>query len=162
MIEAVKILVSLRYRFTIEWYGLVDGQDEYVNQCINLISKYKINDYIKLLPKVKNIEDIYKQCDFFCLPSFYEGTPNVICEAIATGRPVICSDVCDNNRYVKEGINGFLFNPNDRNEIVQSISKALNVAPDEYVQMCESSRGIAEDLLDEAKFFDKYNNILTE
>lgn len=162
MIEAVKILVSLRYRFKIEWYGLVDGQDEYVNKCINLISEYKINDYIKLLPKVKNIEDKYKECDFFCLPSFYEGTPNVICEAIATGRPVICSDVCDNNRYVKAGINGFLFNPNNSNEIVQSISKALNVVPDEYVQMCESSRRIAEDMLDEAIFFEKYNNILTE
>lgn len=162
MIEAVRVLASLEYRFRIEWYGLVEGQDIYVKQCVDLISEYKISEYIKLLPKVKNIEDKYKECDFFCLPSFYEGTPNVICEAIATGRPVICSDVCDNNRYVKEGVNGFLFNPNDINEIVQSIRKALNIAPDEYAQMCESSRKIAEDMLDEAIFFNKYRHILSE
>ena len=80
-----------------------------------------------------------------------------------------------NNDVIEEGLEKYAnlwrekfmeqnisFNPNNSNEIVQSISKALNVVPDEYVQMCESSRRIAEDMLDEAIFFEKYNNILTE
>ena len=162
MIEAVRVLASLDYRFRVEWYGLVEGQEKYVKQCVDLISEYEISEYIKLLPKVKNIEDKYKECDFFCLPSFYEGTPNVICEAIATGRPVICSDVCDNSIYVREGVNGFLFNPKDCDELVHSLIKAFKLDPNEYMKMSENSRMIAENILGETVFFNKYNDILTQ
>lgn len=160
MIEAVRILVSLGYNFNIKWYGLVDDQVEYVSKCLNLIEEYKLNEYICLLPKIKNIEDKYKECNFLCLPSFYEGTPNVICEAIASGRPVICSDVCDNKRYVHEGVNGFLFNPKDSNDIAKSIVKALQLSTDNYMEMCKKCRKIAEELLDEMTFFEQYNAII--
>jgi len=47
--------------------------------------------------------------DAFVHPSFYEGMPNVVCEALAAGLPVLVSDVCDHPLLVEKGVQGFLF-----------------------------------------------------
>lgn len=159
-IEAVKMLSVRNYSFVVEWYGLVEGHEEYVDKCLVLIDKYKLHEYIKLLPKTNKIDEKYKSCDYFCLPSFYEGTPNVICEAISTGRPVICSDVCDNSIYVKEDYNGYLFDPKNPVDIADNIEKALSLAEARYDEMCVNSRKIAEELLSEDMFVKKYVELI--
>lgn len=111
LIQAVKILKDRRASFRIEWYGISDVYNDYLDQSKKLIKELELEDYINLLPKSKQIQEKYKECDYFCLPSFYEGTPNVICEAMSCGRPIICSKVCDNPVYVAEDENGFLFDP---------------------------------------------------
>lgn len=160
LIEGIRILYEKKYSFKIEWYGMVKGHDQYLNKCKELIDKYNLQEYIDLLPKTSEIHEKYKSCDYFCLPSFYEGTPNVICEAISTGRPIICSSVCDNPIYVKENFNGFLFNPNNPNDIAENLEKALLLSEDKYTEMCTNSRKTAEELLSEDKFVNKYIEIL--
>lgn len=56
-------------------------------------------------------EDVYRllgQSSLFLHFSEYEGSPNVIMEAMAAGLPVITTDCGDARRYVKDGENGFL------------------------------------------------------
>lgn len=159
-IEAVKILSEKKYSFKVEWYGIVKGHDQYLNKCKDLIEKYNLQEYIELLPKTTEIHEKYKLCDYFCLPSFYEGTPNVICEAISTGRPIICSNVCDNPIYVRENFNGYLFNPNNPNDIANNLEKALLLTENQYTEMCINSRKNAEELLSEEKFVNKYIELL--
>lgn len=156
LIEAVRILSEKKYSFKIEWYGIVKGHEQYLDKCNELINIYKLHAYIELLPKTNEIHEKYKSCDYFCLPSFYEGTPNVICEAISTGRPVICSNVCDNPIYVKENHNGFLFDPNNPKDIANKIEQALLLSAKDYYIMCRNSRVLAEDLLSENNFVNKY------
>lgn len=160
LIRAVKVLVDRGNSFKIEWYGLVNGHEMYVNECKKLIQDLEIGAYIELLPKTKDIINQYRNCDYFCLPSFYEGTPNVICEAMSVGRPVICSDVCDNSIYVKNSVNGYLFNPSDSNDIANAIEHALQLSSDEYLTMCQQSRRMAEKLLSKEVFINKYLKIL--
>ena len=161
LIEAVKVLSEKRYSFKVEWFGIVKGQESnYLNKCKELIDKYNLQEYIELLPKTTEIHEKYKLCDYFCLPSFYEGTPNVICEAISTGRPIICSNVCDNPIYVRENYNGYLFNPNNPNDIANNIEKALLLSENQYTEMCINSRKNAEKLLSEEKFVNKYIRII--
>lgn len=160
LIEAVKVLSEKKYYFKVEWFGIVKGHDQYLNKCKELIDKYNLQEYIELLPKTSEIHEKYKLCDYFCLPSFYEGTPNVICEAISTGRPIICSNVCDNPIYVRENYNGYLFNPNNPNDIANNIEKALLLSENQYTEMCINSRKNAEELLSEEKFVNKYIRII--
>lgn len=161
-IEAVKLLVENQIVFRVEWYGVVADYEEYFRQCNDLITQYGIQKYITLFPKTKQIQEKYRDCDFFCLPSFYEGTPNVICEAMACGRPVLCSDVCDNQIYVKEGENGFLFNPKKPKDIASQIERALSLSETEYKVMCQRSREKAVLLLSEEAFLAKYIEILNK
>ena len=159
-IEAVKLLTLKGVKFHVSWYGKTSAYADYLNDCLFLINKYKIGEYIQLLDKVENINLKYKEADYFCLPSFYEGTPNVICEAIASGLPVMCSAVCDNGYYVKDGVNGVLFDPQNPHDMAHKIEQLLQQSESEYQNYCKSSREIAEDMLSEEAFVQKYIEIL--
>ncbi len=159
-IDAVNILAAKGCKFHVSWYGKSDSYVEYFRLCQRKIDELGLHDYISLKDKTKQIKRVYQKCDFFCLPSYYEGTPNVICEAMSCGRPVICSAVCDNSVYVAEKENGFLFNPRDSYSIADSIERALNVSDMEYFHLCEQSRAKAERLLSENKFVNQYIKII--
>ena len=96
----------------------------------------------------------------FCLPSFYEGTPNVICEAMACGLPVVCSEVCDNPMYVKDGINGFLFDPHSVESIALGLEKIIKINNADYISYCQQSRKIAEKQLSKDVFIEKYLTLI--
>lgn len=163
-IEAVRMLKERGVKLRVEWYGLVDPKTEenkiYHSNCKKKIVDSGVSDVLSLLPKTLSIAEKYRDTDYFCLPSFYEGTPNVICEAMASGLPVICSNVCDNPRYVHEGENGFLFNPHKPEEMADIIDAALKLSDIDYKQYCKKSREIAEEMLSEESFIEKYINII--
>ena len=141
-------------------YGLTDVITEYQSKAFELIKNYYLGDIFKLLPKSINIANKYREADYFCLPSFYEGTPNVLCEAIAMGLPVACSYVCDNPIYVENGVNGYLFNPNDSDDMANKIQKLILLDNEKYQFYCENSEKIAHDKLEKETFLNKYLEIL--
>lgn len=159
-IEAIRIVKDKRLNFTVKWYGYSDRNIDYFNQCTNKINEYGIEELIQLLPKTQNIKECYEVCDFFCLPSFFEGTPNVICEAISCGCPVLCSDVCDNSIYVHEGVNGTLFNPRSPESIASAIERILSINEEQYAEYSRNSRIIAEEKLSSKTFLKKYDEVI--
>ena len=159
-IDAVAELAKKGHKFHVSWYGKTESNIEYFNKCQSKIEDYGVQEYIELKEKTKQIKTVYQTADFFCLPSFYEGTPNVICEAISTGLPVACSDVCDNSIYVHEGVNGFLFNPLDTASIANAFKKMLSVDITEYDKLSARSRAIAEEKLSQARFINEYIEII--
>lgn len=162
MIHAVKILKERGLKFQVNWYGLTGKITPYQISCLEKIKELKIADSISILQKTKDINLKYKDADYFCLPSFYEGTPNVICEAIATGLPIICSSVCDNGYYVKENLNGFLFDPHNYFDIADKVEKLLNLNEFEYKSFCIKSRKIAEENLSDKIFLDNYLKVINK
>lgn len=159
-IEAVKKLVDRNSRFHVSWYGKSNIDMDYYNESLQKIQEYGIQDYIELKDKTKQIKNVYHNADLFCLPSFYEGTPNVICEAISTGLPVACSDVCGNYIYVKPGCNGVLFDPNNPNDMANKISQLLYISSLEFEKYQKNSRQIALGKLSKDVFVDAYVKII--
>lgn len=159
-IDAVAALKAKRYKFHISWYGLNTKNKDYCNQCQDKIQQLELNECIQLKEKNCQIKDCYQNADYFCLPSFFEGTPNVICEAMACGLPVVCSDVCDNSRYVIEGENGFFFNPKDINSIVAAFERLFALSDIEYHQYNHRSRELAEQKFSKDLFTEKYIKLI--
>ena len=159
-IEAVKLLRDMGEQFVVNWYGKSEANIGYFNECQKKIEEYQLEGYITLREKSNKIKDIYLRADYFCLPSFYEGTPNALCEAISCGLPVICSDVCDNSIYVREGGNGVLFNPQSIQSMRDKISQMFAIGDETYADYCCKSRKLAEELLSEQRFFSKYKTLL--
>ncbi|MEK7464047.1 MAG: glycosyltransferase family 4 protein [Patescibacteria group bacterium] len=66
----------------------------------------------------------YQKADVFVLPSFDEGMPNVVLEAIASGMAIIATDIAGNDELVESGSNGFLYKDHkDLSEIIEKFIK---------------------------------------
>lgn len=63
--------------------------------------------------------------DVFCLPSFAEGMPVSVLEALASGRPVVASGVGGVPTQVDHGRTGFLVAPGDADALAAALTTAL-------------------------------------
>ena len=160
LIVAISIIKEKKIKCHFSWYGKSESDIDYYNQCEQLIDKLGVNDYIDLLPKTKEIQAKYQEADYFCLPSFYEGTPNVLCEAISCGLPVMVSDVCDNPMYAQPDITGVLFDPNNPEDMADKIASLLRQNENQYNTYRINSRKIAEEKLSQNVFIEKYLKLL--
>lgn len=144
-----------------DWYGNVErGQDEYAQSCYGKVKELGLEDVIEFHPATPNILGRYQQCDLFCLPSLFEGFPNVLCEAMSCGKPVLCGNVCDNARIVSDGKNGFLFDPTNVIDIADKMQMLFSKSQEELLQFGERSRNIAEVLLSKDAFVEKYIELI--
>ena len=107
-----------------------------------------------------DVVPLLHECDALCLPSLYEGFSNVVGEAIACGIPVLASNVSDNPLMVRNGVNGFLFDPMNPSDIADAIVKFCECGPKERRAMGERSREIAEELLSQELFIRRYEKLL--
>jgi glycosyltransferase involved in cell wall biosynthesis len=64
--------------------------------------------------------------DVLCLPSFMEGCPNVVLEALASGRPVVATDVGGIPEIVRDGETGILVPPRDPEALAGALAQALS------------------------------------
>lgn len=162
MIEACRILKSKGIRIKLLWYGWSDNPTPFMIEMKNLISSFALSDYIEFRNKSLDIVKVYQDAEYYCMPSFFEGTPNVLCEAVSCGLPIISSNVCDNSIYAKEAYNAFLFNPSSPKEIAECMIKIINLSDRDYHQFCLNSRQVAEKYLSKESFIDKYLKIIEE
>lgn len=92
--ELVEAVAALRARQPdLLCYLLGDGPDRLLLQ--ELIAKLGVQDAIRFVPAAptETVAQWMAACDVFTLPSYKEGCPNVVLEALASGRPVVATDV---------------------------------------------------------------------
>lgn len=116
---------------------------------------------IRLHGPHSNTPSLYWDYDFFCLPSFHEGTPNVICEAMASGLPILCSDISDNSSLVTEGVNGFLFDPHSLKSFDQALCRLLLLTAVQRQLMSRVNRELATALFSKTVFLDRWERVIT-
>jgi glycosyltransferase involved in cell wall biosynthesis len=71
------------------------------------------------------IEEIWSVSDFFLIPSLSEGTPLVLVEYLALGKPIIASDIRGNADLIRDGLNGYLFKTGDVLDLATRIESVL-------------------------------------
>ena len=74
----------------------------------------------------KEIISHLKSSDVFVLPSWYEGMPNSLIEALASGLPSICSSVGIIPDYIINNVNGLLVQPKNKLNLEKTIEKTIN------------------------------------
>lgn len=128
LIEASARLRDRGEQFTVTVIG--DGElrlrlEEQVREC-------RLDDRIRFVGvrSSAEIRDHLKSARAFVLPSFAEGLPVVIMEALATGRPVITTAIAGIPELVDEQC-GWLIGPGSVEALVDSMAEALKASPDE-------------------------------
>jgi len=159
LIEAAGILAKGGAAVQFDWFG-ADRPTRYLRKCRERITQLGLSDSFRIHKALKHTAEAYRNADFFCLPSFYEGTSNSLAEALACGLPVICSRVSDNPRYAVEGSNGFLFNPSDYQDMARVIRTALSTPESTLDLFRARSRSRAEELLDWEAFKSGWTKLL--
>lgn len=158
VLEAVKILKQRDFKFQLDWVGIRNNKLDTFRQ---LVEEASISDVMKVLGPTQNILSEYHNSDIFCLPSYFEGFPNALCEAMSCGLPVACSNVCDHPYIVKNGENGFLFDPHNPIEIANSLEKLIKLSFEDKLSMSTANRQYAVKHLSKEFFVEKYINIIT-
>lgn len=80
---------------------------------------------IKLLPHLSHdeLKKYYKACDIFIFPTHRDTFGYVVLEALASGKPVLCSKNSGASSIIEEGINGFIIDP--QKNIIEPIEKII-------------------------------------
>jgi GalNAc-alpha-(1->4)-GalNAc-alpha-(1->3)-diNAcBac-PP-undecaprenol alpha-1,4-N-acetyl-D-galactosaminyltransferase len=132
---------------TVRWAGQVTSdtvsQQEFA-EANRLLVELGLREQWEWLGERKDIPELLGAHDALIHPSFYEGLPNAICEALACGRPVLASAVCDHPRLVQEDVTGFLFDPGKADDVAHAIHKCRLLSGEERVRMGRRARQYAE------------------
>ena len=83
--------------------------------------------------------DYFLKSDCLVLPSYYEGFPNVVLEAMNNDLPVICSDTTSLPEILDNGNCGLLYSAGNQNEFIQCILKVQN-SPIETYQRTQNAK----------------------
>jgi len=95
----------------------------------DLAASLGIADQVKLLGYRRDIREIHKATDLFVFPSYREGLPVSLMEAMASGLPVVCSNVRGNIDLIEDGKGGYMVEPDDINGFAIGINEVLeNIA----------------------------------
>jgi len=88
----------------------------------------KLSDRIDFLGWIDDADlpNLYSTCDVLILPSYNEGLPYVIIEALSSGLPIVASDVGGIAEVVTNAENGFIIQPGDLQSLTLSLSKLLS------------------------------------
>jgi glycosyltransferase involved in cell wall biosynthesis len=117
--------VSTPYKLRYCWVGRNQPKNRFqkIQSQLNTLGS---GQQIDILGEKKDVIKYYRAADVFLLNSLWEGTPNVVLEAMACGCPVIATDISDISRYVVPGQTGWLIPPKDPNalsNIINDVSK---------------------------------------
>ena len=99
---------------------------KYETDMQDAVEKEYVENFIKdgIVMRFEETEDVrpyYEQCSVYVLPSYREGTPRTVLEAMAMGRPIITTDTQGCRETVKEGKNGFLVPIKDSKAVAEKM-----------------------------------------
>lgn len=101
------------------------------------------NGYVKVLGFRSDIAECYRNADIACLPSYREGLPKSLIEAVACGLPIITTDVPGCRQMVHGGENGIIVPEKNSILLAEAIEK-LAYSSEMRTKMGFRSRQIAE------------------
>ena len=117
--------------------GIVESR-EYQKDLERFIGKHGLQEQVEFHGYVQDMRKEYEAADLIVLPSRAEGTPNVVLEAYAYGRPVIVSDIEAERDIVRNP--NLRFPLDDSDGIDRCIKYLQNLSDSEYRSLLEQNR----------------------
>ena len=100
--------------------------DPLVNLVLKKAEKYNIRNRFHIIPETKEMHDIYALTDIAVCNSYIEAFPLVTLEAMATGVPVIASEVYGIAEQIEHNKTGLLILPGNKRELVNAMETLIN------------------------------------
>jgi glycosyltransferase involved in cell wall biosynthesis len=125
--------------------------------------EHNIDDQISFLGWLTQKECLmqFEKSDIFVLPSYTEGLPNAMIEAMAAGKPIVVTPVGSIPDVIEDGINGLIIQPGNVNSLKDALSRLL-CDPLERYKLGKEARKVAAERFRPEKAASGLVNLLTQ
>jgi len=121
LIEAVSIIKEKFPRIML----LMVGDGPMKEELQNYANTLGLNEHVIFTGSRRDVPALLAAIDIFVFPSFWEGLPSALIEAMASGKPIIASDIPPIREIVDSEKVGILVPPKNRNAVADSIELLL-------------------------------------
>ena len=111
------------------------------------VERWRAEGAIEYLGEAVDVRPHLRDCTVYVLPSYREGMPRTVLEAMATGRAIVTTDVPGCRATVVEGDNGLLVPPRDAGALAEAMRRFIT-RPELAIVMGARSRKVAEERFD--------------
>ncbi|MDE6091221.1 MAG: glycosyltransferase [Duncaniella sp.] len=156
-LKSIKIIIEKGHPvyYTIIGYG---DEEAAIRQWIDELD---LNNYVKVIINPQNIFKYLCESDIYLSTSLYEGTSNSIMEALDAELPIVATNVGDNDKLVKEGINGYLNDIQDFKGIADNIERLI-IAENSIGSFGKNSKQLLRDNYSFEIYANSYYKLLDE
>ncbi|PCI70154.1 MAG: sugar transferase [Piscirickettsiaceae bacterium] len=114
------------------------GQGSEYEGVANVLTEQQLNNQSWLAGDCSNVAELMQQFDIFCLPSNAEGISNTLLEAMASGLPVVATNVGGNADIAVEGETALLVNSGDSAALADALARYVE---DESLRQAHGQAG---------------------
>lgn len=137
LILAVKyVIIHYNVNITLGIWGAIQDLAYYSKLSI-LIRKNDLSKIVNFYDQVNEVEMVYNSLDLFVLPSFHEGTPNVLLEAMSCELPVLVSIEANSDNFLSSN---FTFDSKNHIELGRRIYEMYVQPKDQIQRICRTNR----------------------
>jgi len=144
-IQAANIVKKLYPQAIFQLLGPEDPSPDGIS--LEELSKLNTNNALEYLGATDDVRPFIEGCNIFVLPSYHEGLPRTVLEAMATGRPILTTDVPGCRETVINGENGWLVEKANVEQLVERMIWYVENSQ-EWQRMAKRSREIAMEKFD--------------
>jgi glycosyltransferase involved in cell wall biosynthesis len=108
----------------------------------------------------KDVRQFYYLSDCVVLPSYREGIPRVLLEAMAMKKPIITTDAPGCRNVCIDGVNGLLVKPKDVESLYIAMKKVVEFDSKKLLEMGVSGRKLVEEKYEISKIVSNYVKII--
>lgn len=120
-----KVILKALEKVKGDFKYIICGQGAKKEELIKLSKELNLQEKVEFLGYRQDVKEILKASDIFCFPSKQEGLPVALMEAMASGLPIICSDIRGNKDLIENTKGGYLLKSDDLDEYSIKIEKLI-------------------------------------
>ena len=152
--------VKKKYKAKFQLLGFVDSKNPIGIKKSEIDSWHK-NGIIEYIGFTNDVRGFILNSDCVVLPSYYgEGIPKSLLEAASMGIPLITTDHTGCREVVEDGVNGFICEPRNVDDLTKKMIKMLNLKEKELLKMGFKSREKVVKDFDEKIVLDAYKELV--
>ena len=144
-VEAARLVKEKFPNITFKLVGFLDVNPTVI--AAEDLQQWQDDGIIEFLGRSDDVKEVLDHCSVFVLPSYREGTPRTVLEAMAVGRAIITTDVPGCRETTIDGTNGYLVTVQNSHSLMQAMLKLIE-SPELINKMGQESRRLAEEKYD--------------
>ena len=161
--EFIEAAVILRKKYEdVEFWLLGSADDDNHSNNIKLkeIKQWEKEGAIRYFVAADDVRPYICKSDCVVLPSYREGTPRSLLEAMAMEKPIITTDAAGCIDTVNDGINGFLCKVKSPADLADKMENMINLPENSRIEMGKSGRKKILNEFDEKIVVEKYMEVI--